>query len=382
MSFIERNDAEALIPEAESREIMQGVASKSIAMQLFKKLPNLSTKVQKMAVLSALPVGYWVNGDNGQKKLTKQVWANKYLTAEEIAVIVPISEAVLDDAEYDIWGETKPRIIEAFGKVFDDAVISGVNKPASYPSAIITAAEDAGYTFAKTSSFFADCNKALDLVEGAGYTANGILGGALLNSKFRNLVGTDGHPVTGSDIQALPRYRMLNGAFDNSTIDFIVGDFSQAVYALRQDITWKLLTESIIQDPSDNSILYNLGQNDMVALRAVMRIAYQLPNPVNLLKPTEAGRLPFAVCKVSATKLVVSVSPGSATTFTDTQVVSMSADVYGAKIYYTNDGSAPDATKTLYTAPITLSATKTIKAIAILADHTSSDVVTVVFTKS
>lgn len=82
-----------------------------------------------MPVLDMLPIAYFVNGDTGQKKTTKQAWDKKFITAEEIAVIVPIPEAVLDDSEYDIWGEVKPRVTEAFGKVIDSAVLFGENKP-------------------------------------------------------------------------------------------------------------------------------------------------------------------------------------------------------------------------------------------------------------
>ena len=77
----------------------------------------------------------------------------------------------------------------------------------------------------------------------------------------------------------------------------ISGDFSQLVYAIRQDLTFKLFTEGIVQNP-DGSIAYNLMQNDMIALRAVMRLGWEMPNPINQLKPKKSQRSPFAVLTV------------------------------------------------------------------------------------
>ena len=46
-------------------------------------------------------------------------------------------------------------------------------------------------------------------------------------------------------------------------------------------------------------IVYNLAQDDMVALRVVMRLGWEIPNPVNALDETET-RFPFASLKPSA----------------------------------------------------------------------------------
>lgn len=73
-----------------------------------------------------------------------------------------------------------------------------------------------------------------------------------------------------------------------------MGDMSQAVYSIRQDLTVKLLDQAVIQDPEGN-IVYNLAQQDMVALRFVMRLGWELPNPINALSPNEETRFPFAV---------------------------------------------------------------------------------------
>ena len=80
----------------------------------------------------------------------------------------------------------------------------------------------------------------------------------------------------------------------NGTIATLnAGDFDQAVYDIRSDVDYKVLTEAVIQDPSTGEILYNLAQEDMVALRVTFRMGYAIPNPVTALDGTET-RYPFA----------------------------------------------------------------------------------------
>ena len=67
------------------------------------------------------------------------------------------------------------------------------------------------------------------------------------------------------------------------------------------------------------------------------------------------------------------------TQFEDSTQVSMSAES-GAQIRYTTDGSTPTASSTLYSAPITLTDTTTVKAIAI-KDGVSSSVTSRTYTK-
>ena len=104
--MITKKDAYALFDTDVISEIMEGAVKNSAVLQLFRRLPNMTSNKTKMRVLDSLPMAYWVDADtdNGRKKLTNMAWANKYITAEELAVIVPIKEDVLDDADYDIVG--------------------------------------------------------------------------------------------------------------------------------------------------------------------------------------------------------------------------------------------------------------------------------------
>ena len=74
-------------------------------------------------------------------------------------------------------------------------------------------------------------------------------------------------------------------------------------------------------------------------------------------------------------------SPAGGATFTDTLSVTLSCDTVGASIYYTTDGTEPTTDSTQYTTEISLTATTTIKAIAVKDGMVNSDVLTAVYTK-
>ena len=67
-------------------------------------------------------------------------------------------------------------------------------------------------------------------------------------------------------------------------------------------------------------------------------------------------------------------------TYSTTQYVTISSATDGATIYYTTNGDTPSALSTPYSGPITVSSTQTIKAIAIKANHTNSEVATATYT--
>ena len=312
-SIIDRSGAESLIPTQESNEIIQGVVTQSAVLSRGRKLPNMTSKQYKMPVLDMLPIAYFVNGDTGQKQTTTMAWDKKFIIAEEIAVIVPIPEAVIDDANYDIWGEVKPRVVEAFGKKIDGAALFGDDKPASWRDCIVKTATDAGsvITLSTGDNLYDKImgeDGVIAKVENSGYFVNGHMADISMRAKLRGLKDTTGQPLFKSDMQNGTSYSLdgsamnfpNNGAFDKSKALMISGDFSQLVYAIRQDITFKLFTEGVVQNP-DKSIAYNLMQNDMVALRAVMRMGWEIPNPINSMQKDKKKRCPFSILKQGTT---------------------------------------------------------------------------------
>lgn len=298
---IDKSNVEALIETQVANEIFEGVVKESKALSMFRRLPNMTSDKTKLRVLDSLPIAYFVDEstNNGRKNITKMAWDKKYINAEELAVIVPIKENVLNDASIDIWAEVRPRIVEAFGKKIDNAIFNGTDKPANWRAGLIPSIVTAGAEVTEGDNLYSDINDVMVKVEESGYNVTGLLGGVGLKGKFRMLTDTTGQPIKGTEIDSLPKAYLDNGAWDKTKSVLIAGDFSQAVYAIRQDVTYKVLTEAVIQDPADGSILYNLAQDDMVALRVTMRLGWEIPNPVNALNET-TKRFPFANLKPKA----------------------------------------------------------------------------------
>jgi HK97 family phage major capsid protein len=305
-----------LIPEDVSREIIKSTTNKSAVLEMFKHR-TMSTAQQRMPVLATKPTAYFVTGDTGLKQTTSISWTNKFLDAEELAVIVPVPEKLLDDVDYDIWGEIRPEIIEAMGIALDAAILFGYNKPASWPASIAAAAIAAGNTVVQGTGIDVadDLNATMAAVEIDGFDVNGFFIRTQMKAELRGLRDLNQafifQPVSGvADTvykgtifgeKAVSSTSGIWEAEDQGTygrttdsVKAIAGDFSQGLVGIRQDLTWKMLDQSVITDAA-GLIVFNLPQQDMVAMRVVARYAFQVPNPLNRMNLNEATRYPFAV---------------------------------------------------------------------------------------
>jgi HK97 family phage major capsid protein len=279
---ISRTDAASLIPEEVRMDLVEGAIEQSAVM-------------------------------NGLKQTTEVDWTNKYIDAEEIAAIIPIKKSTIADSGVPIWDKCKVALQGAFGKLIDQAVLYGTSIPATWTTDLGAAGLVAGALAASHGidwSTFTDLYEAIlgekdaatpgafGLVEDDGYFVTGSIAHTAMKRALRNCRDKDGRPIFntspqskfGYDLDGQPCMFPLNGAI-SSTYPLICGDWSKLVFAIREDMTWDIGKEAVIQDAQGN-IVYNLFQQNMVALRCSMRLGFALPHPVTQMD--SGSGFPFA----------------------------------------------------------------------------------------
>ncbi len=318
-NIIDRTGASSTIPEEVSNVVLDQVSEASAVMRLARRLPNMSRAQTRLPVLSSLPTAYFSSGDNSLAQTTEVDWTDKYIDAEELNVIVPIPNSVLDDSDLDIWAYIKPLISEALGIAVDQAVMYGTNIPATWTTNLGAAGLVARCTAASHTisiAAYADMYEALlgetgagadglaMLLEADGFMSTGYIGHTSVRGKLRNTRDANGQPIfhpgtaignsfaTGQ-IDGTPVLYPLNGSVNASTSLLIGGQFNQLMYAMRKDLTYSISTDGVITDAAGN-IIHNLFQQGMVALKATMRLGFTLPNPIKRINETAATRCAFA----------------------------------------------------------------------------------------
>lgn len=312
-NIVSRTDAAALIPEEVSTALLQSATEESAVLKHFRRVPVGAAQV-RMPIMSALPLAYWVNGDTGLKQTTEVNWANKYLNIEEIAVILPVPDNVIADAQMNIWDEAMPYMREAMGRTLDEAVIFGTNAPASFPddinSSLVAAGNDVTEgTAAASGGYMADIDAAIGKLEDDGYEPDLIIAATSFRGKLRAARASDGQRLDAGRVagdlgmvDGMPVDYAMRGLWPTATggtsTRAIFLDSNQFIVGVRQDISFKLFTEGVIQD-NTGAIVYNLMQQDMSAMRLTFRVGWQVANRINHDQPTEGNRYPASALQIA-----------------------------------------------------------------------------------
>lgn len=302
---IGRDDTQ--VPEPIVNEIIQELPGASVLLNRARQV-RMSSKTSKQPVLSALPDAYWVNGDMGLKQTTKAEWDNLVITAEELAALVVVPDAVIDDSSIPIWSEVRPLLTEAIGRKVDEAGLFGVDKPASWPTAVVPGAIAAGNVVEAGSGtdLAVDVANLGKLLARDGFSANGFATAPGFNWELVGLRSAQGAPIytpslaagAPSTLYGYPLNEVTNGAWDADDATLLAADWRKFVVGVRQDITFSISDSAVITD-SAGKVIVNAYQQDSKIMRVVFRVGFQVANP--LTRVGGASRYPAAVLTPAVT---------------------------------------------------------------------------------
>jgi HK97 family phage major capsid protein len=293
MADISRDDLATIIQEEYASDLLANAVSNSVALQAFRRV-DMGTKTTNLPVLATIPEAGFVTESatesEGVKPTAQATWGNKQLVAEEIAVIIPIHENVIDDATTDVLDEITKQGGAAIGRKLDGAVLFGDDKPATWTSDDLYAAAVA----ASQTVTIGDVENGDDLggsilqaagmVDEAGWEPSDVLAPRGLRFRLANLRNADGTPIFLPSLSATPgAVDMIAGlnahwasgrVWDRDLAEAMVVDADRVIIGVRQDITVKFLDQATVGG-------INLAERDMVALRFKARYAYVLGNTFN-----------------------------------------------------------------------------------------------------
>lgn len=275
-----KDELQGFVPVEQATDIMKDVARGSSLLRLSKVI-SMESDTKKIPVMVEGPGAYWV-GEGERIKTSKAGWIYPELKVKKLAVIVPTTKEKLNDTTIAVFEELKEPIGEAFYQAIDAASFFGTNSP--FTSNIMKSIEKCGNKVELdtngTGKLDLDVSDAMATVEEAGYDVNGFAAKVGIKNSLRKLRDANGNQlfadgVNGKEFYSLPIEFSRNGAWDKTKAEIIGADWDKSIVGIRAELEYEILKEATLQDTlwTDGKPL-SLAEQDMIAIKATMRIAY------------------------------------------------------------------------------------------------------------
>ena len=292
------NPANVLLSETLGKEITSeyitdlftdALVQSSKVIQLGQKVEMEGKMVRKGVELGELTDAYFVG--EGEKIGTAKVQAKSYvLEARKIAVILPVTEEVLNYTWTDYFESIKDKIVDLFNKKIDGAAFLGLySNP--FGNNVLAAAKSANNVVKGNISL-----ENIYAVEDASEKEpNAFVGHRTINRTLRGIrddVNGGQHvftkpanPNATGELDGLPyaQLQLQNGQnYPAGTL--LTGNFNGLVYGipngtnLRLKIADQATLSKVQNDGTLDSGDVHLFEQDMQALRAIFEIAVAIPN--------------------------------------------------------------------------------------------------------
>lgn len=288
-------DFPSLIPHAVAEEVIASVSDSASGVMQLAHVVRMPTGVETMPVVSSAPASGFVDPAYGGVKPQGLIeWSPAVLTAAELATILGVPNAYLDDTTYPVWNSCRDEIAKSFASTFDRAALYGTAAPGDWPAAGLTAPAQA--TEVTDTEPLVALDLALTTLEQDGITPDGILGGAALKAALRKAMVAVQQPFDAAPAAVYGVPAIFSSSWDDAVGLALVGGFGDGVVVgVRADVTFDLSEHGVITDAATGAVLLNAFQQDSTLMRSYWRVALTYVKP---LGPEGTPVVPLALANV------------------------------------------------------------------------------------
>jgi hypothetical protein len=284
-------NVQQLLPTGVAEDFIGVVEQESMALRLGRVM-RMSAASESIPVVAFRPTAKFVNPQyGGRKPVTEIRWTAVEIRPEEIAATVPVPNAWIADANFNVEGQVERELANAVAYALDQAILFGVDAPASYPQGGVVAFADE----VEHHDAIIAIGDAMGDLEGKGVLPDGIAAGASIGAALRAAYAENGDFATApvQRIWGLPVARSLAW---QPPPDAIVGGWNFLAIGIREDITYGRSTDGVLFN-ENGSVAASAFQDNVTLVKIYARIgcaigmpAIAKPGPVQPQKPFCAAK--------------------------------------------------------------------------------------------
>ncbi|NFF80167.1 phage major capsid protein [Clostridium botulinum] len=258
------------VPVEIAKEVIKNIIDQASILKVCKH-ESMTSDTKTLPQLTDSGSASWVK-EGEMIGTTLPKFAYPQLKACKLAVIVPVTNEKNNDSIINVMHEIKQAMADAFARAIDQAMILGIDSP--FSTNLISAI--GSQKIIATDRLDTDLSNAMGLVEDNKYNCSNILMGTSQKKVLRALSNDSKYKgaITLTAAYDTPIEFVRN--FDDKKSLAITGDFSKAIIGTRESIDYKVLDQATIKS-GDTEI--NLAQQDMIAIKATMRLGFVVVDP-------------------------------------------------------------------------------------------------------
>jgi Phage capsid family len=282
-------NADQFLPRGVAQDFIGAIEEASMALALGRTM-RMSEATESIPIVAFRPQAKFVTpAYGGRKPATEIRWTAVEIRAEEVAATIPVPNAWIMDAGFDVEGQVERELANAMAWAIDQAILEGIGAPASFPTGGVLAFADAvtGPDAMDTIS------EAFENLEAKGIMPDGVAAGASIGSALRGAY---------QEARALPGVAPANSLWGvpvrrslawEPPPDAIVGGWQYLAIGIREDVTFGRSNDGVLLNDA-GAIIASAFQDNVTLVKVYARIGCAIGMPARAKPGAIEPQKPFA----------------------------------------------------------------------------------------